>query len=103
MANVTVSQLATSQGNFVASQYINKVSIAADGTMTVTKERLVPTNVAAPLPTTTTKLSTANQIVANTKTTTVISTASPVAVNTDSDGVVTNPQPPGPPLNALGN
>jgi hypothetical protein len=99
VTTVTVAQAQTSQGSSTQSQYVNKVSIAADGTMTVTKQRLVPANVVTALPTTAIVPSSNNQIVAKTNINTVASMASPKTVTTDSQGIVVNPQPPGPPVN----
>ena len=95
--NTTVSQPARYQGDNTSTKYVNKVAIAADGSMTVTATAVAKSNI---LPTTTTTASrptSTNQIVSNTKSSRVAATTVPGAVKLDGDGVILNPQPPGPP------
>jgi len=93
----SITQPETYEGNQVASQYVNRVVIAANGTMTVTQTPVVKANILTPLPDTTTIPSTTNQIVGQTVIPPVTATQSPKVVTVDPTGYLTNPQPPGPP------
>jgi len=95
--NTTVSQPARYQGDNTSTKYVNKVAIAADGTMTVTATAVAKSNILPKTTTTVAKPTSTNQIVSNTKSSRVAATTVPGAVKSDGDGVIINPQPPGPP------
>ena len=97
MINAKIPQPGLNQAGSTSTQYINKVTLADDGTLTVTKTPVVPTNLLTPLPTTTTTVSTTNQILAGSKVVITPTVNAPDVITVGSDGRVINPEPPGPP------
>jgi len=101
MVKATINQPEAYQGNLNSTKYVNKVTLSADGTMSVVatpvvKANLLPQATATPAATP----STANQILANTTIKQQTSTTTPRAATTDTSGYLTKTQPPGPPKNA---
>lgn len=97
MVKTTVNQPERYQGDKTSTKYVNKVTLADDGTMSVIATPVAKSNLLPTLTTTTPKTSTANQLVSGTKVATPTVTSVPNAVVSDGDGVIVNPQPPGPP------
>jgi len=97
MATASITQPTLSQGDLVSTQYINKVKISSDGSLTVTATPLVGSNIITPVTTKTVSNSNTNQIVSVTKFPATDSTVSPSVISADTQGNTINPQPPGPP------
>lgn len=97
MVSANIKQSTLNQGSDTSTQYINKFELAEDGTLTVTKTPIVASNLLNPLPTTTTKVSTTNQILAGTNVVTTPTKDSSTNIIVNADGKTVNPQPPGPP------
>lgn len=97
VVKTSITQPERYQGDSTSTKYINKVTLSADGTLSVVATPIAKSNLLPKVTTTTPTPTTTNQIVANTKSAKIVGAAPPTAVKSDGDGVVINPQPPGPP------
>lgn len=97
VVKTSINQPERYQGDSTSSKYINKVTLSADGTLSVVATPIAKSNLLPAVTTTTPKPTTTNQIVSNTKSSKSVGAAPPKAITSDGDGIVVNPQPPGPP------
>lgn len=92
-ANIT--QPNTYSGNSASTQYVNKVTLSADGTVKVVATPVVKPTMLAPTTTATAKTSTVNQITTNATTPASKPITIPSVVQTDPQGITVSPTPPG--------
>ena len=92
-ANIT--QPNTYLGNSASTQYVNKVTLSADGTVKVVATPVVKSNILAPTTTTTAKTSTVNQVTTNATATANKPVTIPSDTKTDPQGITISPTPPG--------
>lgn len=97
VVKTSITQPERYQGDSTSTKYINKVTLSADGTLSVVATPIAKANLLPTVTTTAPKPTTTNQIVSNTKSSKIVGAAPPKAIVSDGDGIVVNPQPPGPP------
>jgi hypothetical protein len=95
-----VPQPSRSQGNSDSTKYVNKVTLSANGSMSVVATP-VAKNTAPTTTASTAKSSSTNQIAAGSKTVRIAAATLTQSRLKDSDGFAISPEPPGPPPDAV--
>lgn len=107
MIKANINQPNVYSGNSASTQYVNKVTLSADGTIKVVATPVVKPTLLAPTTTVTTKTTTVNQITTNATTAPSKPITIPGVTKTDPQGITVSPTPPGaggtPPPPAKGN